>query len=219
MTDYINLALKYGGFTSLDRIYLEKVLDKLSNSQKLTFITPPPSVINAYFSELYQKKSPEAATDYFLELSKELSLFNSSPNFEEEKPFIRLNLSGKSYGFCFENEDGIGLIFPEIPEVIEPDLLFEIAQLFPHYLVYEDGKVIRMIPAAPEEIVQKQALSALTDCYELADGRIKLEGYNQEELSQLAQTYSGQLYYRSQNRSAMIYINKKIERKRCNYNF
>ena len=94
MTDYINLALKYGGFTSLDRIYLEKVLDKLSNSQKLTFITPPPSVINAYFSELYQKKSPEAATDYFLELSKELLLFNSSPNFEEEKPFIRLNLSG-----------------------------------------------------------------------------------------------------------------------------
>ena len=209
MTDYINLALKYGGFTSLDRIYLEKVLDKLSNSQKLTFITPPPSVINAYFSELYQKKSPEAATDYFLELSKELLLFNSSPNFEEEKPFIRLNLSGKSYGFCFEDEDGTGLIFPEIPEVIEPDLLFEIAQLFPHYLVYEDGKVIRMIPAAPEEIVQKQALSALTDCYELADGRIKLEGYNQEELSQLAQTYSGQLYYRSQNRSAMIYINKK----------
>lgn len=209
MTDYINLALKYGGFTSLDRIYLEKVLDKLSNSQKLTFITPPPSVINAYFSELYQKKSPEAATDYFLELSKELLLFNSSPNFEEEKPFIRLNLSGKSYGFCFENEDGTGLIFPEIPEVIEPDLLFDIAQLFPHYLVYEDGKVIRIIPAAPEEIVQKQALSALTDCYELADGRIKLEGYNQEELSQLAQTYSGQLYYRSQNRSAMIYIKKK----------
>ena len=55
MTDYINLALKYGGFTSLDRIYLEKVLDKLSDSQKMTFITPPPSVINAYFSELYQK--------------------------------------------------------------------------------------------------------------------------------------------------------------------
>ena len=50
MTDYINLALKYGGFTSLDRVYLEKVLDKLSDSQKMTFITPPPSVINAYFS-------------------------------------------------------------------------------------------------------------------------------------------------------------------------
>ena len=209
MTDYINLALKYGGFTSLDRIYLEKVLDKLSDSQKMTFITPPPSVINAYFSELYQKKSPEAATTYFLELSKELALFNDHPSFEEEKPFIRLNLSGKSYGFCFENEDGIGLIFPERPEVIQSDLLFEIAQIFPHYLVYEEENVIRMMPAISEEVVQKQPLSALTDLYKLADGRLKLEGYNQEELIQLAQTYSGQLYYRSQNRSAMIYIKKK----------
>ena len=209
MTDYINLALKYGGFTSLDRVYLGKVLDKLSDSQKLTFITPPPSVINAYFSELYQKKSPEAATDYFLELSKELALFNDHPSFEEEKPFIRLNLSGKSYGFCFENEDETSLIFPERPEEIESNLLFEIAQIFPHYLVREEENVIRMMPAIPEEVVQKQPLSALTDLYKLADGRLKLEGYNQEELSQLAQTYSGQLYYRSQNRSAMIYIKEK----------
>lgn len=209
MTDYINLALKYGGFTSLDRIYLEKVLDKLSDSQKLTFITPPPSVINAYFSELYQKKSPEAATTYFLELSKELAIFNDRPSFEEEKPFIRLNLSGKSYGFCFENEDETGLIFPERPEKIEPNLLFEIAQIFPHYLVYEEENVIRMTPATHEEIVQKQSLSALTDLYKLADGRLKLEGYNQEELIQLAQAYSGQFYYRSQNRSAMIYIKEK----------
>ena len=209
MTDYINLALKYGGFTSLDRVYLGKVLDKLSDSQKLTFITPPPSVINAYFSELYQKKSPEAATDYFLELSKELALFNDHPSFEEEKPFIRLNLSGKSYGFCFENEDETGLIFPETPEGIEPNLLFEIAQIFPHYLVYEEENVIRMMPAIPEEVVQNQPLSALTDLYKLADGRLKLEGYNQEELSQLAQDYAGQRYYRSQNRSAMIYITEK----------
>ena len=196
MTDYIKLALKYGGFTSLDRVYLGKVLDKLSDSQKLTFITPPPSVINAYFSELYQKKSPEAATDYFLELSKELALFNDHPNFEEEKPFIRLNLSGRSYGFCFENE-------------VETGLIFEIAQIFPNYLVYEEENVIRMIPAIPEEVVQKQPLSALTDLYKLADGRLKLEGYNQEELIQLAQDYAGQLYYRSQNRSAMIYIKEK----------
>ena len=209
MTDYINLALKYGGFTSLDRVYLGKVLDRLSDSQKLTFITPPPSVINAYFSELYQKKSPEAATDYFLELSKELALFNDHPSFEEEKPFIRLNLSGKSYGFCFENEDEIGLIFSERPEEIESNLLFEIAQIFPHYLVYEEENVIRMMPATHEEVVQKQSLSALTDLYELADGRLKLEGYNQEELIQLAQDYASQLYYRSQNRSAMSYIKKK----------
>ena len=74
MTDYMDLALKYGGFTSLDKVYLENTLSDLSDSQKLAFITPPPSVINAYFAEIYQKQSPEAATDYYLELSKELNL-------------------------------------------------------------------------------------------------------------------------------------------------
>ena len=66
-----------------------------------------------------------------------------------------------------------------------------------------------MMPAIPEEVVQNQPLSALTDLYKLADGRLKLEGYNQEELIQLAQDYAGQLYYRSKNRSAMIYIKEK----------
>ena len=55
MTDYMDLALKYGGFTSLDKVYLENTLSDLSDSQKLAFITPPPSVINAYFAEIYQK--------------------------------------------------------------------------------------------------------------------------------------------------------------------
>ena len=74
MTDYMDLALKYGGFTSLDKVYLENTLSDLSDSQKLAFITPPPSVINAfYFAEIYQKQSPEAATDYYLDLSKELN--------------------------------------------------------------------------------------------------------------------------------------------------
>lgn len=47
MTDYMDLALKYGGFTSLDKVYLKNTLSDLSDSQKLAFITPPPSVINA----------------------------------------------------------------------------------------------------------------------------------------------------------------------------
>ncbi|MEF2571749.1 MAG: cystathionine beta-lyase, partial [Streptococcus salivarius] len=53
MTDYMDLALKYGGFTSLDKVYLKNTLSDLSDSQKLAFITPPPSVINAYFAEIY----------------------------------------------------------------------------------------------------------------------------------------------------------------------
>ena len=51
MTDYINLALTYGGFTSLDKVYLQNTLEPLTDAQKLNFITPPPSVINAYFAE------------------------------------------------------------------------------------------------------------------------------------------------------------------------
>lgn len=63
MTDYLDLALTYGGFTSLDKVYLKHQLEGLNHDQKLAFITPPPSVINAYFAELYQKQSPQAATE------------------------------------------------------------------------------------------------------------------------------------------------------------
>ena len=206
MTDYIDLALKYGGFTNLDRVYLEQVLTGLTEEQKLSFITPPPSVINAYFAELYQKKNPEAATAYFLEISQALDLWNPEPSFVENKPFVRLNLSGKSYGFCYESE-GVGLVFPEKPEPVTADLLFEIAQVFPQYLVYEEAGRIKMVPLKSEsQVVDSQALTALTDWQQLADGSQRVLGYNQDEVSQLAQSYAGRKYYHSQNRSAMIYI-------------
>ncbi len=34
MTDYIDLAIKYGGFTILDRVYLEQALTGLTEEQK-----------------------------------------------------------------------------------------------------------------------------------------------------------------------------------------
>ena len=130
MTDIKSLALKYGGYTSLDKVYLDQLLAGRSEEEQLALITPPPSVVNAYFAELYQKKSPQAATDYFAEVSQELNLYNAEPSFtEESKPFIRLNLSGKSFGFCYEKE-GLGRIFSEAEEVITDELLFEIAQIF-----------------------------------------------------------------------------------------
>lgn len=206
MTDYIDLALKYGGFTSLDRVYLEQVLAGLTEEQKRIFITPPPSVINAYFAELYQKKSPEAATEYFLEISQALDLWNAEPSFVENKPFVRLNLSGKSYGFCYEKKE-VGMVFPENPEPVTANLLFEIAQVFPQYLVYEEAGSIKMAPLrADSKVVDSQALTSLTDWEQLADGSQRLFGYNQDEVSDLAKTYVGKKYYHSQNRSAMIYI-------------
>ena len=206
MTDMKALALKYGGYTSLDLLYLEQLLAGKSEQEQLSLITPPPSVVNAYFAELYQKKSPEAATAYFAELSQELDLYNAQPTFTlEKKPFIRLNLTGKSFGFCYESE-GLGRIFSENEEVISEGLLFEIAQIFPHQLVFEESGKIYMKEVGDEEVVSVDSLTALTDLESLADGRKRLKGYSQEELLQEATAFSGKRYFRSENRTAMLYI-------------
>ena len=206
MTDIKSLALKYGGYTSLDKVYLDQLLAGRSEEEQLALITPPPSVVNAYFAELYQKKSPQAATDYFAEVSQELNLYNAEPSFtEESKPFIRLNLSGKSFGFCYEKE-GLGRIFSEAEETITADLLFEIAQIFPHQLVFEESEKIYMKPVGDEEVVSVENLTELTDLESLADGRKRLKGYSQEDLLQEVRAFSGKFYYRSENRTAMLYI-------------
>ena len=206
MTDIKTLALKYGGYTSLDKVYLDQLLAGKSEQEQLALITPPPSVVNAYFAELYQKKSPQAATDYFAELSQELNLYNTEPTFTlENKPFIRLNLSGKSFGFCYEKE-GLGRIFSEHEEAITDELLFEIAQIFPHQLVFEESGKIYMKELGEEEVVSVESLTPLTDLETLADGRKRLKGYSQEDLLQEAKVYTGKLYYRSENRTAMLYI-------------
>ena len=206
MTDIKTLAFKYGGYTSLDKVYLDQLLAGRSEEEQLALITPPPSVVNAYFAELYQKKSPQAATDYFSELSHELNLYNAEPSFtEESKPFIRLNLSGKSFGFCYEKE-GLGRIFSEVEEVITADLLFEIAQIFPHQLVFEESDKIYMKAVGDEEVVSVENLTTLTDLESLADGRKRLKGYSQEDLLQEAKAFTGKLYYRSENRTAMLYF-------------
>ena len=206
MTDIKSLALKYGGYTSLDKVYLDQLLAGRSEEEQLALITPPPSVVNAYFAELYQKKSPQAATDYFAEVSQELNLYNAEPSFtEESKPFIRLNLSGNSFGFCYERE-GLGRIFSEAEETITADLLFEIAQIFPHQLVFEESGKIYMMAVGDEEVVSVENLTALTDMEILADGRKRLKGYSQEDLLQEAKSFSGKFYYRSENRTAMLYF-------------
>ena len=206
MTDIKTLALKYGGYTSLDKVYLDQLLAGKTEQEQLALITPPPSVVNAYFAELYQKKSPEAATDYFAEVSQKLNLYNAEPSFiPESKPFIRLNLSGNSFGFCYESE-GLGRIFSEAEEAITDDLLFEIAQIFPHQLVFEESGKIYMKAAGDEEVVSVENLTDLTDLEILADGRKRLKGYSQEDLLQEARAFSGKRYFRSENRTAMLYI-------------
>lgn len=209
MTDYVDLAIKYGGYTSLDRVYLTNLLSTIPEDLRLRMITPPPSVLNAYFAELYQKKSPKEAMEYFLDLSRAFDLFTDEFSFDESKPFIRLNLSGKSYGLAYVNEE-MACVFAENPAAeIAPSILFEIAEIFPHCLVFEkDGKIC-LQEAGPEVVTKTEALTSLTDLMTLEDGRFKLSGYNQEELLELAQAYPGNLSFRSENRTAMIYIDRK----------
>ena len=209
MTDYVDLAIKYGGYTSLDRVYLTNLLSTIPEDLRLRMITPPPSVLNAYFAELYQKKSPKEAMEYFLDLSRVFDLFTDEFSFDEGKPFIRLNLSGKSYGLAYLNEE-MACVFAENPAAeIPPSILFEIAEICPHCLVFEkDGKIC-LQEAGPEVVTKTEALTALTDLITLEDGRFKLSGYNQEELLEQAHTYSGNLSFRSENRTAMIYIDRK----------
>lgn len=209
MTDYISLALKYGGFTSLDKVYLKNTLEDLTDAQKLSFITPPPSVINAYFAEMYQKQSPQAATDYYFELSKELDLLNDNPSFDEHKPFIRLNLSGKSYGFTYENDKEVARVFSEKNEALTTDVLFELAQVFPQYKVYVEVDKIKMskMDFDDEELEDLTPESSLlSHVSKLKGNMVKLKSFNRDELSDLLAHYQGQVYYTFDQREFIAYV-------------
>ena len=209
MTDYISLALKYGGFTSLDKVYLQNTLEQLTDEQKLSFITPPPSVINAYFAEMYQKQSPEAATDYYFELSKELHLLNAKPSFDEYKPFIRLNLSGKSYGFTYENDQEVARVFSEKNETLAIDILFELAQVFPQYKVYvEEGHIKMSKMDFNEEVLEDLTPqeSLLGHVSKLKGNVVKLQSFNRDELVELLAHYKGQVYYTFDHREFIAYV-------------
>ena len=82
------------------------------------------------------------------------------------------------------------------------DLLFEIAQIFPHQLVFEESGKIYMKAVVDEEVVSVESLTALTDLESLADGHKRLKGYSQEDLLQEATAFSGKRYFRSENRTA-----------------
>ncbi|HEL2360770.1 TPA: cystathionine beta-lyase [Streptococcus suis] len=207
MTDYLDLAIKYGGFTSLDKVYLAKKLADLTDQQKLDFITPPPSVINAYFAEIYQKQGAEEATDYYLTLSQQLCLFPKEPSFEEDKPFVRLNLSGKSFGFAYVSADGLAQVFSEQDEEVTDSLLFEIAQVFPHNVIFvEEGKIFMKANHFKDAELREVETDYLLTKVETTKGLVKISGFNQEEVLEVADGYAGQYYYVWSGRSAILYI-------------
>ncbi|TWT10399.1 cystathionine beta-lyase [Streptococcus sp. sy004] len=209
MIKMIDLALTYGGFTSLDRQYLQEKFKRMTKQEQLDFITPPPSVLNAYFAEYYQKESPQKATDYYFELSQALDLMSDNPSFIEEKPFVRLNLQGKSYGFAYQTgQEEVATVFAERDALPVEQLCFELASIFPHYQLVAKEQVIMFPKKEPSAKVEDLVLEKvdLTQGWRLADGTVLLQGFNQEELLEVASQFEGQRQYGFSQRQYLLYI-------------
>ena len=156
---------------AMDRVFLKNRLAALAtDKEKLAYIMPPASVVNAYFSEIYQKQGPDAAMAYFLTLSTTFEGFSKMPNFELEGStaaptlrIIRLNLLGKSFGLVYQNPDGEALIFSELAdETLSDTLLFEIAKLFPEYVVTATDSNVTLAKVSFDPFSAEEELTDLT---------------------------------------------------------
>ena len=156
---------------AMDRVFLKNRLAAIiTDKEKLAYIMPPASVVNAYFSEIYQKQGPDAAMAYFLTLSTTFESFSELPNFDLEGStatptlrIIRLNLLGKSFGLVYQNPDGEALIFSELAdEKLSDTLLFEIAKLFPEYVVTATDSNVTLAKVSFDPFSAEEELTDLT---------------------------------------------------------
>lgn len=209
MIDWLDLAMTYGGFTSLDKVYLTGLLAQMTEADKRRFLTPPPSVVNAYFAEHYQKTSPQAATDYYLGLCKAFKLFSNDISFDNELfPFIRLNLSGQAYGFAYVNDSGLARVFGQENYPVTEQTLVFLAQLFPQYQIFcREGELFMAPLVFDEELLEEQ------DCpdfplvsLEIYKGYYQIKGYNVDDVLEVAKAYAGQSYYQFSGREFIVTV-------------
>jgi UDPglucose--hexose-1-phosphate uridylyltransferase len=180
----------------------------------LDFLTPPPSVVNAYFAEYYNKE-PKMATDYYKNLLTDIGFME---NQEKRKPkdflkfndegdivalnrrFIRMNLGGESWGFQLlprPNEE-VGIVFPEfqIPFKKAEDVfnkMFDIVEVFPHYQVRTETGFFRTNLKSTEEytgeVIDFPSFLLVNGLINEGKLELRLTGYNKEELSDLASQF------------------------------
>lgn len=215
MTDVMDIALKYGGFTSLDQVFLSQRLEGLTIKDQMAAITPPPSVVNAYFSEIYQKQGPKEAMAYYFELASVFGWFDQETSFDVENiPFIRLNLSGHAYGLVFVDDNQLAKIFSQEKRPVTPELLVEIAQVFPQYKVYQDGQAIflQMLDFDEDtaDTIELPGQSLLTQVSRLKGNWLKIAGYSLEEimevLAHLSLDNQARRYVSFHQRMIMFYL-------------
>ena len=86
-------------------------------------------------------------------------------------------------------------------------LLFEIAQVFPHYVVFaEEGKIFMKVNPFEDAELEEVETDYLLTQVATAKGLVKISGFNQEEVLEVADGYAGQYYYVWSGRSAILYI-------------
>ena len=119
----------------------------------------------------------------------------------------------KSYGFCYETDDEVAHVFSEQLEVPTTTILFELAQVFPHYKVYLEGSKIKMAKVDFDEEVLEELTpegQLLSRVSKLKGNVIKLASFNQDELVELLAQYKGQvIYYGFAQRECLAYIVQK----------
>jgi len=213
--DYIALALKYSGYMEQDKVYLRNALAGLPEGEKKKMLVPPVSVLNSYFSELYQRRSPKEATDYFFGMSKAFEMFTEKPSFDlegaknfENFRFVRLSFDGRSFGYCYKNANEEAIIFSEFPIKYDLKLLFNMARIFPHYLIYDKEGQIGAKPAyfGGKTFIDHREVTRLTNASE-NDGYIRFDSYNVEDLLEVADSLSnlGQKFLQYDKKKFIIY--------------
>ncbi len=81
MTDYVDLAVKYGGYTSLDRVYLTNLLSTIPEELRLRDYTPPSAWSTAISLSSIKRRAPKER-ELFLTWAKYLTYpqFKQSTN-------------------------------------------------------------------------------------------------------------------------------------------
>ncbi len=86
-------------------------------------------------------------------------------------------------------------------------LLFEIAQVFPHYVVFvEEGKIFMKANPFKEAELEEVETDYLLTQVATGEGLVKISGFNQDEVMEVAEVYPSQPYYAWSGRSAILYI-------------
>ncbi len=103
--------------------------------------------------------------------------------------------------------DGLAQVFSEVGEEVTDSLLFEIAQVFPHYVVFvEEGKIFMKVNPFEDAELEEVETDYLLTQVATGEGLVKISGFNQEEVLEVADGYAGQHYYVWSGRSAILYI-------------